>query len=636
MKRGRAVILCVLFAVASLCISPTAAFALQTESIEPTQLQDSSTYYSFDSVTKTLTISGTGAMPDFTNSSGADTSQPWFAWRSDDSIEHVVVEEGVTALGAYCFYNISSADISLPSTLTSLANYAMSGMNSVTSFTVPAGVTSIPNSFMYQCTGLTQLNIHSGVTSVGQAAFSGCTALSQVTFGSDYMSISLGRSAFLKCTNLHSITVPKNATLSAYSLGYKKASSGSTDANVTLRVYRDSAAYTYANTNAINYTLVNTMTISEGDTVGRTYYSDNINDYYTFLFTPSVTARYTFYSEGSVDVVCSAVDSNNGIVAYCDDISQYDLNFSITASLTAGETYSLIVTSTNSVGDFDVTLMPVDIAGISADWDTSVSAADLSDFNADDYVEGKALGVIYTSGYVKNITFENLDYFSGLRMVFNSASLDLECGDNSADVYLGGFSDSFNIRVNHSVTVNEVVAPTIENDGYTSYTCTVCGETFNADYTDRLGTAVTGRVTVMASPDGTTLAGSYLAGIPIYNQQLVQVATTDSSGYFTYNNAYQFIVIGSPYGAERAVTITHGEGALGDIPVVNCDIVSDGYINAKDFAEFKKLVGSGIDLTQYPEYTPLDTNRSGALDMGDWSYAEAFYAAGLADGTIYN
>ena len=71
------------------------SFAAQTTDIEPTKLINSSAYYSFDANTKTLTISGKGRTPNFTNSSGDTTSQPWFYWRSDGSIEHIVVEDGI-------------------------------------------------------------------------------------------------------------------------------------------------------------------------------------------------------------------------------------------------------------------------------------------------------------------------------------------------------------------------------------------------------------------------------------------------------------------------------------------------------------------------------------------------------------
>ena len=103
------------------------SFAAQTTDIEPTKLINSSAYYSFDANTKTLTISGKGRTPNFTNSSGDTTSQPWFYWRSDGSIEHIVVEDGITSLGNYFFYGVSCTDIKLADSIESIGGYAFSG-----------------------------------------------------------------------------------------------------------------------------------------------------------------------------------------------------------------------------------------------------------------------------------------------------------------------------------------------------------------------------------------------------------------------------------------------------------------------------------------------------------------------------
>ena len=89
----------------------------QITDIEKTQLGSSKTYYSFNAETKTLTISGEGAMPNFSTSQSMSDAQPWYGWRNDGSIEHIVVEEGITSLGNYCFYSMSVGDIILPSTL---------------------------------------------------------------------------------------------------------------------------------------------------------------------------------------------------------------------------------------------------------------------------------------------------------------------------------------------------------------------------------------------------------------------------------------------------------------------------------------------------------------------------------------
>lgn len=67
-----------------------------------------------------LTISGTGAMPDFTTAEGGSPA-PWSQLRSDFAVKHVVVMDGITAVGNYAFYYCPKMEsIALPNTIESL------------------------------------------------------------------------------------------------------------------------------------------------------------------------------------------------------------------------------------------------------------------------------------------------------------------------------------------------------------------------------------------------------------------------------------------------------------------------------------------------------------------------------------
>ena len=72
--------------------------------------------YTYDSVTKELVISGTGAM---TNYSGSNS--PFY----NSDIKSVVIEDGVTSVGNYAFYDCYRlADITLPDSLTFIGSDA--------------------------------------------------------------------------------------------------------------------------------------------------------------------------------------------------------------------------------------------------------------------------------------------------------------------------------------------------------------------------------------------------------------------------------------------------------------------------------------------------------------------------------
>ena len=76
-----------------------------------------------------LTISGTGTMTNWSNSA----SVPWYGYRNE--IKHVVIEEGVTTIGDYAFYQMSKIKtVTNPSTLKiigTLAFHSCYGLESI-------------------------------------------------------------------------------------------------------------------------------------------------------------------------------------------------------------------------------------------------------------------------------------------------------------------------------------------------------------------------------------------------------------------------------------------------------------------------------------------------------------------------
>jgi hypothetical protein len=123
--------------------------------------------------TGTLTVTGSGAMADY-------NTTPWYPYRS--RITSVVIEEGVTSIGDYAFYECSELTaVSIPDGVTSIGIGAFYGCSGLTAVSIPSGVTSIGDYAFYSCRGLTAVTIPSGVTSIGDSAFEGCSGLTSVT-----------------------------------------------------------------------------------------------------------------------------------------------------------------------------------------------------------------------------------------------------------------------------------------------------------------------------------------------------------------------------------------------------------------------------------------------------------------------
>ena len=172
----------------------------------------------------TLTISGSGTMDEYTLGS---STAPWCAPALQTLPKKLVLEEGVTSIGDYAFYNCTSltgelvipdsletighgafencqglTSLKLGKSLTSIDGCAFDGCTGLTGeLVIPDSVVSISNDAFYNCTGLTgELVIPDSVESIGAWAFRNCTGLTGLKLGNGLTSI--GPVAFYECTGL--------------------------------------------------------------------------------------------------------------------------------------------------------------------------------------------------------------------------------------------------------------------------------------------------------------------------------------------------------------------------------------------------------------------------------------------------
>ena len=153
--------------------------------------------WEYDDSTYTLTISGTGAMSDYSYSSYNSTYVTTAPWRSYyNTMKTVVINSGVTRVGHFAFFNCTG----------------------LTSITIPNSVKSIGDCAFANCTGLTSITIPDGVRSIGWYAFSGCSGLKTagpIGGGYDYefgWTDKIPYYAFSGCSGLTSVTIPDSVT----------------------------------------------------------------------------------------------------------------------------------------------------------------------------------------------------------------------------------------------------------------------------------------------------------------------------------------------------------------------------------------------------------------------------------------
>ena len=174
-------------------------------------------YSSYDEGSKTLTISGTGAM----YNSYIDLV-PWYGYR--ENILTVKIETGVTTIGAYAFDHCSSlTSVTIPNSVTTIENNAFSNCSSLTSITIPNSVTTIRERAFWSCGRLTSIDVASGNSNYsskdGVLFNKDNSILIQCPMGNKRTEYTIpnsvktiGNRAFDNCIRLISVTIPNSVT----------------------------------------------------------------------------------------------------------------------------------------------------------------------------------------------------------------------------------------------------------------------------------------------------------------------------------------------------------------------------------------------------------------------------------------
>ena len=215
---------------------------------------------------KTLTISGTGAMPDFDFPNG--NLAPWWnyealgmltsfgSFKLEGELKKVVIKDGVTNVSNYALFFLPAATqitlpesvtsigrygialcsklngVSLPKAVTAIGDFGLAGNSftavslpdglqtlgrgafdacaSLSGMTLPAAITAVPAKCFNDCTKLLTVDYKGEVTTIGEHAFEGCKSL--VTAPIPATVTELGVSAFNGCVALTDVTLPAGVT----------------------------------------------------------------------------------------------------------------------------------------------------------------------------------------------------------------------------------------------------------------------------------------------------------------------------------------------------------------------------------------------------------------------------------------
>ena len=260
---------------------------------------------------------------------------------ANESINSVLIPDGVESIGAYAFYGCGYLEtVVIPGSVKSIDSYAFNHCRrrtridysgditgwlnieglynlledvssscelyfsgtKVEELVIPDGVTSIPRYAFSNLTGITSVTIPDSVTSIVWNAFSGCSGLKSVIIGNGVTSI--GSSAFYDCSGLTEVTIPDSVTSigsSAFSgcSGLQSLTIGTGVTSIGSYAFYNCTALSTLNWNAVNVSGFNSpnnvfsgagtggngISVTFGDSVesipSDLFYSDSNNDYKT-------------------------------------------------------------------------------------------------------------------------------------------------------------------------------------------------------------------------------------------------------------------------------------------------------------------------------------------------------------------
>ena len=250
----------------------------------------------------TLRIYGNGSMTTFGLWGGIDNvSAPWIS--EMEKIKSVVIEDGVTHIGAESFHNCYAlTKVSIPNSVKSIGFAAFRECYALTKVTIPNSVNHIAEEAFCECRSLAEVNIPNGITSIGNYVFN-CCALTELTIPSSVKSI--GKAAFSGCP-FTEITIPSHVK----SIGkYAFSSCPFTKVNISNGVTSigDDAFFSC---DKLKYVKIGKDVTEIGDQV----FPENHDEDLVIEFTSETPA--TLYNVESIGFLCTIYVPENALETY--------------------------------------------------------------------------------------------------------------------------------------------------------------------------------------------------------------------------------------------------------------------------------------------------------------------------------
>ena len=207
-KRFLSLTLCLSFLLTIFSVAPLEAFAADENKCGDNLTWEIKT----DGNTKTLIITGSGAMYDYDYSSATPDIEkpPWSDSR--EQIGFLELSNDITHIGDYAFYGFIKINKppEFPSELETIGRYAFRECTNLYQIKFDDNLTEIGDGAFYNCSKLAKITNSKSLTTIGNLVFKECTALANITLYSGLKAI--GQRTFEGCTKLVAITIPDTVT----------------------------------------------------------------------------------------------------------------------------------------------------------------------------------------------------------------------------------------------------------------------------------------------------------------------------------------------------------------------------------------------------------------------------------------
>ena len=467
----------------------------------------------------TLTFSGSGAMADYT--SGTYKTVPWSSYSKQ--IQKVVFESGVTYIGSYAFYNYKNtmypnlAAVEIKgATLT--GTHVFKYCSALTSVKLGSLQELGANVFAY-CSALETIEFPTTLKTIGYEAFNYCEALKTIVLPEGLETI--GYSAFGNCYALTDATVPESVT----SIGVHIFNNCK---NETVHSYVNSLVYMYCLLGNITFDALGTV---EAPSV----YAEGTDGDITWTFYSDGTLKFS--GEGDMT---DYTDANNTSVPWIT-YSRQVTNVVIGEGITHVGDYTFLNTSNVFYPKLTAVVIEGDASvGVGAfrlcNLTSAIFEGNMSEIGKDAFSYCTSLETVTFDGSLGEIGYAafrgcaaltELELSDGLTAIgeyaFSGCSQITEIyfhGDApviSANSFSGvtanayyhlfkeGWTEDVMLNYGGKLTWESiecdheyetaVTEPTCVDGGYTTYTCSKCGDTYTADETEPLGHDYVGTVT---------------------------------------------------------------------------------------------------------------------------------------------